>query len=62
MSKENKFIAVIRIKGQVGLKSKVVETLNRLNIRKKYSCAVFYNPSKEIQGMIKHFIITDMSF
>lgn len=50
---ENKFIAVIRIKGQVGLRKKIVETLNRMNIRKKYSCTIFYNPPKEIQGKIK---------
>lgn len=50
---KNKFIAVIRIKGQVGLRKKVIETLNRLNIRRKYSCTIFYNPSKETQGMIK---------
>ena len=52
--KTNKgFVAVIRIKGQIGLRKGIVETLHRLNIRKKYSCVIFYNPSKEIQGMIK---------
>jgi len=46
-------IAVIRIKGQVGIKRPVKETLDRLRLRKKYVCVVFENPSKEILGMIK---------
>jgi len=45
-------IAVIRIKGQVKLKKEVVETLNRLRLRKKYSCIVL-DPTKEAMGMIK---------
>ena len=46
-------IAVIRIKGQVGIKRPVKETLDRLRLRKKYVCVVFESPSKEILGMIK---------
>ena len=46
-------IAVIRIRGQVGLNAKIKETFNRLNIRKKYSCIVDANPSKEKIGMVK---------
>ncbi len=46
-------IAVIRIKGQVGIKKPVKETLDRLRLRRKYVCVVFENPSKEIFGMIK---------
>ena len=46
-------IAVIRIKGQVGIKRPVKETLDRLRLRRKYVCVVFENPSKEILGMIK---------
>ena len=34
-------LAVIRIKGQIGLKKEVKETLYRLRLRKKYSCVVF---------------------
>jgi len=45
-------IAVIRITGQVGLKRSIIETLNRLKIRKKYSCIVL-SPTKEQMGMIK---------
>jgi len=33
-------IAVVRIKGRVGLSEKINETLDRLRIRKKYSCIV----------------------
>lgn len=45
-------IAVIRIKGQVALQSKVKETLNRLKLRKKYTC-VAIEPTEEMMGMIK---------
>ena len=46
-------IAVIRIRGQVGLDRKVVDTFDRLRLRKKYSCVVIENPKKEQLGMIK---------
>jgi len=46
-------IAVIRIHGRVKLKKDIVETLNRLRIRKKYSCVVFENLTKVELGMIK---------
>jgi len=46
-------IAVIRIKGQVGIKQPVKETLSRLRLRKKYVCVVLDKPSNEILGMIK---------
>ena len=46
-------IAVIRIKGQVGIRRKVKETLNRLRLRHKYVCVVFENPSEEVLGMVK---------
>jgi ribosomal protein L30/L7E len=45
-------ICVIRIKGQVKLNKEVSETLNRLKLRKKYSCVVL-EPTKENLGMIK---------
>ena len=45
-------IAVIRIKGQVGLNKDINETLNRLKLRKKYSCVVIEG-TKENLGMIK---------
>ncbi len=46
-------IAVIRIRGGVGLNRKMGETLSRLRLRKKYSCVVFAKPEKETMGMIK---------
>jgi large subunit ribosomal protein L30 len=46
-------IAIIRIRGQVGLDRKIVETLNRLKLRKKYSCVVLDKPTKEQVGMIQ---------
>ncbi len=46
-------IAVIRIRGRVGLKREIAETLDRLRLRKKYSCVVLPNPSKEKIGMIR---------
>ena len=45
-------ICIIRIKGIVGLEKGVVNTLNRLRLRRKYSCVVIA-PKKEDLGMIK---------
>lgn len=44
--------AVIRIHGQVGIPQDVKETLDRLKIRKKYTC-VIVKEKPEIMGMIK---------
>ncbi len=46
-------ITVIRITGDVGLRKDVAETLNRLRLRRKYSCVVFENLTKEQLGMIE---------
>lgn len=46
-------IAVVRIKGQINLRKPIVETLNRLRVRKKYACVVFIKPTKIQEGMIK---------
>jgi len=46
-------ICVIRIHGMVGLNKKIVETLYRLRLRRKYSCIVLEKPTKEQLGMIK---------
>lgn len=46
-------IAVIRISGQVGLNKDVISTLERLRLKRKYSCVVFVKPKKEELGMIK---------
>jgi large subunit ribosomal protein L30 len=45
-------IAIIRIKGQIGVDKKVKETLSRLRLRRKYACVVV-NPTNENLGMIK---------
>jgi len=49
----DKMIAAIRITGQIGLRKAVKETLERLRLRRKYSCIVFKNPNESQLGMIK---------
>jgi len=44
---------IIRIKGEVGVSKDIKETLDRLRLRKKYSCVVILNPSKQQEGMIR---------
>jgi len=44
---------IIRIRGEVGLDKDLKETLHRLRVRKKYSCVVLPNVSKQQEGMIK---------
>lgn len=46
-------IAVIRIKGMIGIRKDVAETLHRLRLRKKYVCVVLEKPTKEQLGMLK---------
>ena len=46
-------IAIIRIKGMIGIRKDVAETLHRLRLRKKYVCVVLEKPTKEQLGMIK---------
>ncbi|MBU1136452.1 MAG: uL30 family ribosomal protein [Nanoarchaeota archaeon] len=45
-------IAIIRIKGMVKINKKIVETLSRLRLRRKYSCVVI-RENNVIKGMIK---------
>ncbi|MAG79172.1 50S ribosomal protein L30 [Candidatus Pacearchaeota archaeon] len=45
-------IAIIRICGRIGLEKDIIETLNRLRLRKKYACVII-KPTKENLGMIK---------
>lgn len=47
-------IAIIRIKGQVGLNSHIKETLSRLKVRRKYACVVFEKPNESQLGMIEN--------
>lgn len=46
-------IALIRIRGQVGLNKGVKETLHRLRLRRKYACVIMENPNEAQLGMIK---------
>lgn len=45
-------IVIIRITGLIGMKQNAEETLNRLKLRKKYSCVVI-NEKPEIMGMLE---------
>ncbi len=45
-------IAIVRIAGKVGLDRDVTETFNRLNIKRKFSCVVFPNPTNIELGML----------
>ena len=51
-SNSENLIVVIRIAGQVKVIGDVKNTLERLRLRKKYSC-VLLKPTKDILGMIK---------
>lgn len=46
-------LCIIRIRGEVGVRRDVEETLNRLRLKRKYSCVVLANPKDEQIGMIK---------
>lgn len=46
-------IAIIRIKGQTGLREKINETFKRLNLGKKYSCTLINEEDKIKMGMLK---------
>ena len=45
-------LAIIRIKGDVGLNKPIRETLERLRLRRKYVC-VLLEPKEENMGMVK---------
>ena len=46
-------LVIIRIKGQIGLKKEINETLNRLRLRRKYVCVALENPTLVQLGMLK---------
>ena len=46
-------IAVIRIKGECKVRGDFVETLERLNLKKKYTCIVLDKPTAIELGMIE---------
>ena len=45
-------ICVIRIKGQVKVRSDFIETMQRMGLKKKYSCVVYDKPTEIELGMI----------
>jgi large subunit ribosomal protein L30 len=46
-------ICIIRIKGMIGIKTPIAETLDRLRLRKKYACVVLVKPTAEQLGMVR---------
>jgi large subunit ribosomal protein L30 len=46
-------IAIVRIKGQVKIRTDAAETLNRLGLKKKYSCVILDKPKEVELGMIE---------
>lgn len=48
-----KFLCAIRVRGIVGVRQKLEENLDRLRLRRKYSCIVLVNPDKSQTGMIQ---------
>jgi large subunit ribosomal protein L30 len=50
---------VIRIAGMVKKKSEIVNTLDRLRLRRKYACTIIDSKKKEMLGMlekVKHYV------
>lgn len=46
-------IAIIRISGMVKVKKDIVGTLNRLKLRRKYSCVLIDSNNKGLMGMLE---------
>ena len=46
-------ICIIRIKGQVKVRGDFIETMERMNLKKKYTCIVIEKPNAEQLGMLK---------
>ncbi len=58
-SKETNLIAIIRISGMVKVKKEIENTLQRLRLRRKYSCILLNLKNKSLKGMlgkIKYYI------
>lgn len=58
-SHTDKLLVVIRISGMVKIRDDVAETLDRLRLRRKYSCVLVNKNKENIMGMIekvKHYI------
>jgi len=46
-------IVLVRIKGLVGVRQDIAETLDRLRLRKKYTCILVDEKNKNLMGMVK---------
>ena len=49
----NPILAIVRISGMVKVRKDIEETLDRLKIRRKYSCVIINKNDKNIYGMLK---------
>jgi ribosomal protein L30/L7E len=45
-------IAIIRIRGKVNIRREIEETLDRLGLKKKYSCVILEKPTAVELGML----------
>ncbi|VVB78779.1 50S ribosomal protein L30 [uncultured archaeon] len=48
----NRLIAVIRIAGQVKVKTEIKNTLDRLRLRRKYVCVLINSSNESVYGML----------
>ncbi len=46
-------IAIVRIRGQVNIRKEITETLNRLGLKRKYSCVIIEKPNAVETGMLE---------
>ncbi len=49
---ENKLLAIIRVRGRVGVRQSITETLNRLNLKRVNNLAIVFG-NKSMLGMIQ---------
>ncbi len=49
----NKILVVVRISGMVKIRKDISETLDRLKLRRKYSCVLLNKNNKNVYGMLK---------
>lgn len=51
-AKNDKLVAVVRIRGRVNVRSDITETLDRLHLKRVNNCALIQLPNPSMQGMI----------
>jgi len=59
INKAEKLLVVIRISGMVKVKKDIVQTLDRMRLRRKYACVLMDGSDKNIKGMlenVKHYV------